>query len=229
MDRIKYPRTMNVAWSKSESSDDVWLKSDDIFRGKEVVISEKLDGECTTLYPDGYMHARSRDYSAHPSRHWIKGLQAQLTIPEGYRWCGENLFAFHSIFYTDLPSYFFVFGIYDENNFCIPWDQVEAICELEQVPTVPVFYKGLWEDRPTHEELRKSTYPTYAATVEDNFVFPDTFKECDSEGYVIRLADGFPYEDFAVSCGKYVSGGFKSAMRDSHWLTANVFPNLLAD
>lgn len=224
MERTKYPRTMNLPWSQSDSSDDVWLEDDSIFKGRDVVITEKLDGECTTLYPDGYMHARSRDYSPHPSRHWIKGLQPSLSIPEDWRVCGENLFAFHSIFYTDLPSYFFVFGIYDENNFCIPWDQVEGICAIEEIPTVPVLYKGPWEDRP--EWVGKGAFPTYSATVEERFDFPATFEPCEAEGYVVRLVEGFPYEDFASSCGKYVR---KNHVRTAtNWMTRPVYPNRLA-
>lgn len=227
MDRIKYPRTMNLPWSQSDSDDDVWLEDDEIFRGKEVVITEKLDGECTTFYPDGYMHARSRDYSAHPSRSWVKGLQAGLNIPEGWRFCGENLYAFHSIFYTELPSYFFLYGIYDENNFCIPWNQVEMIAIVEHLETVPILYKGLWEDRP--EWVGKGTFPTYSATVDKNYSFPETFEPCEAEGYVVRLADGFDYEDFGKCCAKYVRKNHVQA-GVKNWMTRPyIFPNHLRE
>lgn len=36
-----------------------------------VVITEKMDGENTTLYRDG-LHARSLDSRHHPSRNWVK-------------------------------------------------------------------------------------------------------------------------------------------------------------
>jgi hypothetical protein len=43
---VKYPRTWHLPWSESESSDDVWLTDTKHFEGKEVVVTEKLDGEC---------------------------------------------------------------------------------------------------------------------------------------------------------------------------------------
>ena len=44
--RIKYPRTMHFSFSPGLQNDDRKLSSDDIFEGKEVVVTEKLDGEC---------------------------------------------------------------------------------------------------------------------------------------------------------------------------------------
>ena len=126
MKRTKYPRTFNLPWSGSESSDDVWWKNCTNFEDKEVVITEKMDGECTTIYPDCHVHARSIDTVHHPSRSWIKSLAARIAhdIPEGYRICGENVFAWHSVFYTELPTYFFVYGIY-EGEKCLSWDEVD--------------------------------------------------------------------------------------------------------
>ena len=61
-------------------------------------MTEKLDGENTTLYADG-LHARSLDSAHHPSRTWVKALQARIghAVPKGWRVCGENMFARHSI------------------------------------------------------------------------------------------------------------------------------------
>ena len=93
MERIKYPRTKNLPWSQSNSSDDVWWSDTSLFDGQEVVVTEKMDGECTTIYADGYVHARSVDSKHHPSRSWIKALAANLhpMIPSDWRVCGENI------------------------------------------------------------------------------------------------------------------------------------------
>lgn len=37
---------MNLPWSQSNSSDDVWWENCEPFQNKEVVITQKLDGEC---------------------------------------------------------------------------------------------------------------------------------------------------------------------------------------
>lgn len=227
MNRIKYPRTFHVPWSDSNSSDDVWWTDCSPFEGKEVVVTSKLDGECTTIYPDGHTHARSVDSLHHPSRSWIKALAAQIApdIPKGHRVCGENLYAFHSIFYTDLPAYFFVYGIYDDKNTCLSWDETVEFCELLGLITVPVLYRGVWDE----EVIRKgfpSPFPTFHAKSE-NPEWPDDFEPCPPEGYVIRLAEAFPYGLFDKSVAKYVGKKFRQSMRDVHWASSKVIPNIM--
>lgn len=76
--KYKYPRTYHVPWSPGTTSDDRLLKSVDQFVGKCVVVTEKMDGENTTMSKD-YVHARSLDSMYHPSRdhvstssHWLE-------------------------------------------------------------------------------------------------------------------------------------------------------------
>src|ERR1035438_10502280 len=104
--RTKYSRTPHFPWSPSPSSDDKVLSSANQFLGKEIIISEKLDGECTGMTSD-LCHARSLDSKDHSSRHWVKQLHAsiKLEIPDGWKIFGENLYAKHSIHYSNLPSY----------------------------------------------------------------------------------------------------------------------------
>ena len=101
----KYPRSPHLPWSEGGTSDDAYLFDTDHFAGKEVVITEKMDGENTSMYRDG-IHARSIDGRHHPSRDWVKALHGKicLEIPEGWRLCGENLYARHSIAYEELES-----------------------------------------------------------------------------------------------------------------------------
>lgn len=65
--RTHYPRTPHLPWSPGASADDVRVADLSGFAGIEVVVTEKLDGENTTLYPDG-LHARSLDSAHHPAR-----------------------------------------------------------------------------------------------------------------------------------------------------------------
>ena len=59
--RMKYPRTPHLPWSHGRAEDDIALDSiEHLERLGDVVITEKLDGENTTLYHD-YLHARSVD------------------------------------------------------------------------------------------------------------------------------------------------------------------------
>ena len=54
--RIKYPRTPHLPWSLGATNDDVKQRDLSHFVGKQVVVTEKMDGENTTLYND-YIHA----------------------------------------------------------------------------------------------------------------------------------------------------------------------------
>ena len=228
MKRTKYPRTFNLPWSGSESSDDVWWKNCTNFEDKEVVITEKMDGECTTIYPDCHVHARSIDTVHHPSRSWIKSLAARIAhdIPEGYRICGENVFAWHSVFYTELPTYFFVYGIY-EGEKCLSWDEVEDICELLGLETVPVLYRGVWDEKLIQKIWNgKGTFPTFSATSE-NPIYPDDFVPCEAEGYVVRITEEFPYSEFREHCAKHVRPNH--VQTDQQWMLRPVIPNLLAE
>ena len=187
MDRTKYPRTMNLPWSGSESSDDVWWDDTIPFNDKEVIVTEKLDGECTSIYPDGHIHARSIDTRHHDSRSWVKQLAARIAhdIPEHHRICGENVFAWHSIFYTELPTYFFVYGIY-QGDLCLPWDEVEEICELLDLQTVPVIYRGLWDENKIRDlTIETGAFPTFSGPHDG---------PCNAEGYVVRVAKEFLYD-----------------------------------
>src|SRR5690606_15864545 len=108
--RRPYPRTPHLPWSPGASPDDVRAGDLSGLLGREVVVTEKLDGENTTLYADG-SHARSLDSGHHPSRTWVKALQGRIgrLIPPGWRVCGENLYARHSIAYPSLAGYFYGF------------------------------------------------------------------------------------------------------------------------
>lgn len=99
--RTHYPRTPHLPWSPGASSDDVRLTGRPGLAGltgSEVVVTEKMDGENTTLYADG-LHARSLDSAHHPSRARVEALQGRVgpRILAGWRICGENVFARHSI------------------------------------------------------------------------------------------------------------------------------------
>lgn len=120
LQRYKYPRTPHLSFSPGVSQDDLRLARQSIFANCQVVVTEKLDGENTTLYRD-YLHARSLDSRHHPSRAWVKALQARIghDIPKGWRICGENLYAQHAIAYQDLSSYFYLFAIWNQDNFCL--------------------------------------------------------------------------------------------------------------
>lgn len=214
-DRVKYPRTYHLPWSPGMNRDDRMMSDTKIFESQHVMICEKLDGENTTWYPD-FMHARSLDSDSHPSRNWVKNLWAQhaYNIPEGWRVCGENMYAKHAIHYTKekgnaLKTYFYMFSIWNEKNMCLSWEETEEWAELLGITLVPVFYIGIW-NMDVINELNKR--------METN---PDTI-----EGYVVRLSREYHYSEFRNICGKYVR---KNHVQNNHghWSTQKIVKNEL--
>lgn len=211
MGRYKYPKTLHFPWSSGLQNDDRMMLVEDVlanFTGKEVVVSEKLDGENTSLYSD-HIHARSIYSGDHPSRSWVKALHGRIKndIPNGWRICGENCFAHHSIFYESLETYFYVFAIFDGNNMCLSWKETCEWCNLLDLKTVSV----LWND-PFQIDVVQHFLPT---TLDFNKV----------EGFVCRNSESYHYLDFQKNVAKFVRKGH--VQTDQHWMSKPVVKNLL--
>ncbi len=144
----KYGRTYHLPISPGATSDDKVMAMLDGLMIGDLVITEKMDGENTTIYRGG-SHARSPDSRYHSSRDWLKAFAASISpqLADGERIVGENLYARHSIGYDDLPSYFLGFAwiIDDEVQ---SWDLTQArFKELGIVP-VSTLYRGPYKARP---------------------------------------------------------------------------------
>lgn len=204
----KYPRTPHLIWSESVSKDDRIIQPNQLSKLKSapVIVTEKMDGENTTLYRHT-LHARSLQNRPHESRDWLKQMWSKInfSIPENMRICGENLYAKHSIYYTRLPSYFLVFSIW-ESDICLSWNETLEWCDLFGLTSVPVLYEGEW-----NEKLIKACYTGVSK-------YGDT-----QEGYVIRNAQEFKYEDFGANVAKFVRKNH--VLTDKHWMTKTVVPN----
>jgi len=214
IERQKYPRTFHVPWSPGATDDDKFhneSEMDAMFRGREVVVTEKLDGENTTVYSDGSTHARSISSASHPSRSWIRGAAAVVgpQLPVGWRLLGENMYAQHSITYDRLSSYFVVFGVVDEHNFSLGWDDVETWTGLLDLPHAPVVWRGMYDEAA----IRKA----WSGTSSFGSV---------GEGYVIRTVGGFPMTEFSSHVAKYVRKGH--VQTDEHWMYRDVVPNRIS-
>ncbi|MFE9856798.1 RNA ligase family protein [Streptomyces sp. NPDC005780] len=203
--RTHYPRTPHLPWSPGATSDDVRLAGLAGLTGCEVVVTEKLDGENTTLYADG-LHARSLDSAHHPSRGWVKALQGRIgpRIPAGWRICGENMFARHSLPYEDLASHFYGFSVWDGEH-CLDWDRTVDFLRDLGIPTPAVLWRGVFDAR-AEKALRA--------------LKPDTERQ---EGYVVRPAESFPAAAFGRRVAKWVRPGHVTT--DTHWMHAAVTEN----
>lgn len=194
----KYPRTPHLPWSKG-SEDDIVLAETFFNMHQRVVITEKMDGENTTVYRHDY-HARSVDSGYHASQTWVKNSVSkwQHLLGETERVVGENLYAVHSLRYDDLPSYFLGISFW-VGNMCQPWHRTLELFEILEVTPVPVLFEGTWGEaldwvqnysgNPLNDRIR--------------------------EGYVVRAAEGFDLVNFHKRVAKYVRPNHVTT--DSHW------------
>lgn len=216
VDYVKYPRTMHLPWSQGVGKDDRIIPSLMAFKDNVIVITVKMDGENTTIYSDGYCHARSIDSKDHPSRHWVKNLAARISyeLPKGWRVCGENLFARHTIHYNNLLSYFNLFSIWNERNECLSWPETEEWAELLGVETVPVIYYGEWYDDMDFW----------------NDMYTPTHMDNRMEGYVVRIEGAFSYGNFRNCVAKFVEKSFRKDVDENkhgHWIRQQMVKNEL--
>lgn len=204
---VKYPRTPHLPWSLGIKDDDKVIESLDSFLRKRIIVTEKMDGENTTMYSN-HIHARSIDSSGGEDRAWVKQFWNSIAhdIPQGYRICGENLWAKHSIHYENLKSYFYGFSVWNENNICLSWDETIYWFKLLGITSVPVLYDGIWDE-----------------TIIKN-IWNDSMSE-RHEGYVVRVADSFSFDDFDTHVAKFVRANHVQTTK--HWRQQQFVTNKL--
>jgi hypothetical protein len=208
--KAKYPRTPHLPWSEGTTIDDRLLQGTTFFTNQDVVVTLKMDGENTTMMSDA-IYARSPNSQAHPSRSWIKSLHStiQYQIPRGYRFCGENMYAKHSIKYKDLPSYFLLFSVFDHLNRCLSWDETVYWAKTLGLNTVPVLYRGTF-DSDLIKSLKQKEY-----------------QGNEMEGYVVRLSKDFMYDAYGQSVAKFVRANHVKT--PDHWMHQNIEKNGVSD
>ncbi|MCY6382679.1 RNA ligase family protein [Hoeflea prorocentri] len=174
---------------------------------EDVVITEKMDGENTTIHREG-THARSPDSRYHPSRDWLKAYAAGVSIrlSQDERVVGEYLYARHSVSYENLQSYFLGFAwiIGDEVQ---SWDSSMSCFEELGIKPVPLLYRG---------EFKPELFDEIIASL-------DMMKH---EGFVVRTADAFKEPDMSAKMGKYVRADHVQS--ETHWMRSKLIPNRLA-
>ena len=201
----KYNRTYHLPWSPGSTNDDRISNNVESLIGIEIVITEKLDGENTGMKDEG-VYARS--HAAFTTSAWsrevrqLHKMKVEGQLGEDVFLFGENMEGIHSIEYTNLDSYFYIFGVRD-NGVWIPWYQVEEYSYLLDIPTVPVLFKGVVN---TQKELKD---------IVDGLITKPSELGGQREGIVIRNAGTFNNEDFKDNVMKWVRAGHVNT--DIHW------------
>jgi len=208
MTSIKYPRTPHMPFSPGYSYDDEQLNDLAGFDGQEIVVTEKMDGENTTLYTDHWHPRGLENRRRHESRDWMARRWANTAhlMKPGMRVCGENLYAKHSIHYSFLPDWFLGFSVWNQDNDCLSWDAtLEVFTELDVKP-VPVLYRGPF----SFEALTQIS---------------GSLNLQKQEGMVARIAGQFPYSKFPIYVAKWVRANHVQTDTKGHWFSQKVTKN----
>lgn len=209
----KYPRSYHFPFSQGTTSDDrishdYW---EDI-HGKNLVVTEKLDGENNCLSKYG-VFARSHvqptvsKWTSSIREYWnlIKNDLGDLEI-----FC-ENLYAIHSIEYKKLPHHFHVFAVRD-NDVWLSWEEVKFYASMIDLPTVPEINIQKAVDEKQFKDYildivkQNSAYDSYDII---------THNPCSMEGVVVRNILSYHTDDFSKNLKKIVKRGHVKT--DEHW------------
>lgn len=217
MINTKYNRTSHFSWSDGASKNDRIISSVNNLLKISIIITEKLDGSCTSLEHDGCF---ARTHSGPPTHQSFDGLKAlhasvKFKIPKKLQLFGEWLYALHSIKYNKLPGYFLLFAVRDLMTMqWASWEEVELWSEEIQVPTVPILFKGIISSEIELKNLVKSLMSE-----------PSKFGDI-KEGVVVRAENYFKDEDFSTSVAKFVRKNHVN-QNNGHWLYKKIIKNEL--
>lgn len=202
----KYPSTPHWPWSEKVHRNDSYHINPEHFVGKEVVITEKIDGGNTCLW-DGQAYARST--STPSAAGWfamVKKHHAWKTAGEKtFFFYGEDIYGVHSIEYDAIPEdeTFRVFAVRGYDDYFLNWDAVVGLSDKYNLPVAPVSFRGTF-----------SSVDDVTAWFKQNRPLP-SFMGPEREGFVMRVVEHFPADQFATNVCKYVRKDH--VQTDEHW------------
>lgn len=209
----KYPRTFHLPNSPGATRDDRVASDVSALVGREVVVTEKLDGSNVALTSSGPFARSHNGAPAHPSFHPLRAVWAEraaLLHPEVTvfaEWC----YAVHSIRYPDLrPERWcqVIAARHDRTGVWLSWDEVSAEASRLSLPTVPVLWRGVFASAA---ELTATT----ETLARQGSVFGP-----DREGVVVRAASSFFDDCFPTHVAKWVRANH--VRTDRHWRSGPV-------
>lgn len=221
MESPKYNRTFHFPFSPGATNDDKIATSMDKLIGVPIVITEKMDGSNTSLETDGCFARTHTGAPTHPSFNMLKALHSSIKsiMEPGTQLFGEWCFAKHSIEYSELPSYFMLFGVRYLNNDGKgkhrwgSWTDVEMWAGDLGIATVPLLFTGKVSSEKELQQLVES--------------FMNQPSSCGGirEGVVVRLAQSFSDNDFSSCVMKCVRANH--VQTSEHWKDQEIIKNKL--
>lgn len=228
----KYGRSLHAQISLGTTSDDRFMPNGyvtEFSKMDNLVITEKLDGQNNCFKKSG-LYARTH---VSPSNlPWDKPLIEKWNLIKNdlgsLEIFGEGMYGIHSIEYSKLESYFYVFGVRDKGIW-LSWEEVEFYASLFDFPTVPVIeFKNPLKDflhvsKDENEVLREWLISNLGMSWEDytntdgklGGFDPLSGEKC-SEGFVIRNANSYEINSGNIEVSHNEFNNLFKLVRESH-------------
>ena len=203
----KYARSLHARISLGTTSDDRFMPAgylSSFAEMEQLVLTEKLDGQNNCFNKHGVF---ARSHTATTQHPWDKPLRDRWELMKNdlkdLEIFGENMFGIHSIAYSELESYFYVFAIREKDTW-LSWEAVKFYAALLDFPTVPeyeiqtslkeIYQPNLSENKVLEDWLTANLGTSWLKSVETPGLLggydPAINNPC-SEGFVIRNAFSF--------------------------------------
>lgn len=264
---VKYPRTQHIQGSKLQSGDeDLSIVPYSFLKNKYLVLEEKLDGANSGVsFEDEIMSHDATPKEVSPKRkmmlqcrgHYLSGGPGEKQFELFKSWTsvieylihdvfkdvfimyGEWCYAKHTVFYDNLPHYFFEFDLYNKKErIFLSTEERRKILKDLPICSVPVLAEGKFN---SFEQIQEYIKPSLYKTPD----FKDTLsKVCLSNGLNLEMtmnqtdlsdkSEGLyiKWEEDGIVKGRYklVREGFLQVITDSntHWKSRPICPNQLA-
>lgn len=250
----KYPRTHHLEGSRLQTGDeDLSSIPFATLKGRYLVVEEKLDGANSGISFNGegelllqsrghFLDGGPREKQFALFKTWANRHRQALWEKLGTRYVlyGEWLYAKHTIFYDQLPHYFFEFDILDTaTGDFLSTDRRRAMLDQSPLTSVPVLWSGAAKSFNKLVSLispsRYKSAPWRERLIEvcaaRKFDTARVKRETDAsdlmEGLYIKVEEA----GRVVARYKYIRASFLAAVMDSgsHWMDRPILPNQLCD
>ena len=224
-----------------------------LLAGRHLIVEEKLDGanSAISFSEDGRLLLQSRGHfldGGPREKHfglmkaWATSIQRALweRLRSRYVIYGEWMYAKHTMFYDQLPHYFFEFDVLDKEHgdFLSTAARQELLSGLPLISAPVLFSGSIKNARQLRSLISKFNFQslrwrdTLSELCRDRRLEPErTLSETDSsglmEGLYIKVEDAHK----VIERFKFVRNTFLQAVDESgdHWLNRPIIPNQLRE
>lgn len=228
----KYCRSLHAQISLGTTSDDRFMPNGYVqsFASKEnLVLTEKLDGQNNCFSKKGVF---ARSHTAPTEHPWDKPMRERWNLIKNdlndLEVFGENMYGIHSIAYSKLESFFYVFAIRDGDTW-LGWEEVKFYASMLDFPVVPEIEikenlefpadNKLDENEVLRTWFKSNLGITWEQSVETEGLLgghdPHTGNPC-SEGFVVRNKAEFKTNNGDLPVEKNEFDNLFKLVRSSH-------------